>query len=143
MQTNKRNLPKVYSGLQLAISIISCFLRQSFFFSKHSEDFSQHSQPNKAKNWHRLPRQMPIRCYPLEGQSWTNKSNRKQLTISVHGKNSISCFVIKQRRLETMKTTFRTHDQTSYVLNKQIQQHGEGALNCWVKLILSEIHRLN
>ena len=25
MQTNKRNLPKVYSGLQLAISIISCF----------------------------------------------------------------------------------------------------------------------
>ena len=77
MQTNKRNLPKVYIGLQLAISIISCFLRYSFFFSKHWEDFSQHSHQNKAKNWHRLPRQRSIRCYPLEGQLWTNKSNRK------------------------------------------------------------------
>ena len=46
---------------------------------------------------------MPIRCYFLEGQSKTNKSNRKYLTISAHGKNSISGLVTKQRRLEKLK----------------------------------------
>ena len=90
---NKMDLPQVYSGLQLAISIISCFWKQTnrpylelkpnqrrsswkhfFFFSKH---FSQHSHPNKVKIWHRLPQQMPIRCYLIDDQSRTNKSNRK------------------------------------------------------------------
>ena len=32
-----------------------------------------------------------LRCYPLGGQSQTDKSNRKWLTTSAHGKNSISC----------------------------------------------------
>ena len=45
-------LPKLYSSLQLAKSIISCC-------------------------WYRLPRQIPIRCYLIEVLSLTNKSNRK------------------------------------------------------------------
>ena len=70
---------------------------------------------------------MPIRCYLIDGQSWTNKSNRKYLTISMHGKSSISGFVAKQRRLEKMKTTFGTHDQTSYVLStERLQPVGKG-----------------
>ena len=67
MKTNKLDLPKVYSSLELAMSIISCFYKQT----------NWPSDPNKVRIWHRLPQQMPIRCYLIEGQSQTNKSNRK------------------------------------------------------------------
>ena len=89
METNKLDLPKVYSSLQLAMSIISCFCKQTNWpylklkpnqrrsFFKYFFFFSKPSDPNKVKIWHRLPQQMPIRCYLIKGQSRTNKSNRK------------------------------------------------------------------
>ena len=68
----------------------------------------------------------------------------------MHGKNSISCFVIIQRRLEKMKTTFRTHVQTPYVLNKQIQHvRGDWTVGSnlfwlryidWIKLVSPWLH---
>ena len=111
IKTNKLDLPKVYRSWELAISIISCFCKQT----------NWPSNPNQVRIWHRLPRQMPIRCYLIEGQSQTNKSNRKYLTISAHGKNSISGLVTKLRRLEKPKD--RTYDQTSYVLIRRRWQH--------------------
>ena len=51
----------------------------------------------------------------------------------MHGKSSISGFVAKQRRLEKMKTTFRIHDQTSYVLStERLQPVGKGGED-WTK----------
>ena len=60
------------------------------------------------------------------------------------GKNSTSFFVFLQRRLEKIKMTFKTREQTSYVLDKQRQQHGTGQrIVCQVKHILTKIHRLH
>ena len=66
---------------------------------------------------------MILRCHLTEGQSHTNNSNRKYLTISAHGKNYISCLVTKQRR--QMKTTFGINDQTFYILYRQRRWHRE------------------
>ena len=96
------------------MSIISCFCKQT----------NLPSDPNKVKIWHRLPQQMHIRCYLIEGQSQT-KSYRKQLITSAHGNNSISYFITKQRPLEKMKTTLGTCERTPYVLNRQRQQRTE------------------
>ena len=59
----------------------------------------------RLKFWHRLPQQMPIRCYLIEGQSRTNKSSSLYQRMERILFPVLPHFEIKQRRLEKRKTT--------------------------------------
>ena len=81
----------------------------------------------RLKFWHRPPLQMLIRCYLIEGQSRTNKSNRKQLTLSAHGN---TCFA----HFEKMKTTFGTHNHTSYISHLLQNKHAQNLIPAYADM---------